>query len=157
MIYRKYEDMRKIIKIITFIIIILIFLLSISIIVSNDNISKKVEKGLKSIPLPSNSKLIDSISASGKLTGNGNGMQYFGAILIKTELNEEDLEKYYKEYRKGMWDCFIKKQNSSEIDVIEHGSYSFKNFDGDESLNYYIIYSWGNSENDLLDLDIRGH
>lgn len=149
--------MKKIIKIITFIVVILIFLLPISIIVSNDNISKKVEKELKSIPLPSNSKLIDSISISGKLTGNGNGMQYFGAILVKTELNEEDLEKYYKEYRKGKWDCLIKKQNLNGIDVIEHGSYSFKKFDNDESLNYYIIYSWGNSENELLNFDIRGH
>lgn len=149
--------MKRIIKMIVFIVIILIFLISISIIVSNDNISKKVEKELKSIPLPSNSKLMDSISISGKLTGNGNGMQYFGAILIKTQLNEEDLEKYYKEYRNGKWDCLIKKQTSNEIDVIEHGTYLFKNFDSKESLNYYMIYSWGNSENELFNLDIRGN
>ena len=36
--------------------------------------------------LPKNTELIESIYKAGKLVGNGNGMQYFGVILIKSEL-----------------------------------------------------------------------
>ena len=35
--------------------------------------------------LPKNTELIESIYKAGKLVGNGNGMQYFGVILIKSE------------------------------------------------------------------------
>lgn len=38
--------------------------------------------------------MIESLSQAGKLTGNGNGMQYFGAILIRSELSLEELETY---------------------------------------------------------------
>ena len=85
--------MKKILKILLIAIIIVILFIPLIISVSNDNISKNVVKNLKSISLPDNSELIDSISVSGKLTGNGNGMQYFGAILIKTDLSEEELNK----------------------------------------------------------------
>lgn len=139
------------------IVVFLFIILHFSISISNNNISKNIEKELKSIPLPNNTELLDSISVSGKLTGNGNGMQYLGAILIKTELNKEDLENHYKNYRKSKWNCLIKKQNTEKIDIIEHGNYSFKNFNNNEREKYYIIYSWVNSKNEFLNSDIRGH
>lgn len=141
-----------------FCIIVLFFIiLHISINISNNNISKNIEKELKALPLPNNTELVDSIAVSGKLTGNGNGMQYLGAIFIKTELSQEDLENYYKNYRKNKWYCLIKKQNTEKIDIIEHGNYTFRNFNNDEAEKYYIIYSWGISNNEILQSDIRGH
>ena len=59
----------------------------ISISFINNNIAYKVEKELCETPLPEKTELIESISRAGKLTGNGNGMQYFGAILIQSELS----------------------------------------------------------------------
>lgn len=147
----------KIMKILTIIMIVVILLLPIIIIVVNDNISRKLEKELKSIPLPNNTEIVDSIAVAGKLNGNGNGMQYLGAILIKTELDEESLENHYRAYRKGKWDCLIKKQDTDMIDLIEHGRYKFKNFNSNKVEEYYMIYSWGSNENEFLNLDIRGH
>ena len=76
-------------------IIICVFLIFIGIVgmylyvnISNDEIAQKLEKWLLSTDLPDNTEIIDSISISGKLVGNGNGMQYFGAILIKTDLSK---------------------------------------------------------------------
>lgn len=150
--------MKKILKILLIAIIILILFIPLIISVSNDNISKNVVKNLKSISLPDNSELIDSISVSGKLTGNGNGMQYFGAILIKTDLSEEELNDYYKLYKKDEWSFLIKKQNSSKIDVIEHGNYNFEKYNKEDEAKYFIIYSWGVSNNDfLVEWDLRGH
>lgn len=126
--------------------------------ISNDMIAKRTEKELKHTSLPENTEIIDSISIAGKLTGNGNGMQYFGAILIKTDLSEEELNNYYNQYRENEWSFVVKKQDTSKIEVIEHGNYSFKKYNEKDKEKYYIIYSWGSSKNDLLfEFDLRGH
>lgn len=151
--------MKKILKIVVIILIILlvIFGIPLYIKISNDIIAKKVEIGLKTTKLPGNTEIVDSISIAGKLVGNGNGMQYFGAILIKTELSELELNQHYKQYRNKKLEYNIRKQTSEKIEVIELGSYKFKKFKEDEKEKYYIIYSWGNNKNELLNLDIRGH
>ena len=63
----------------------------ISIPLINNHTAYKVEKELCETPLPEKTELIESISRAGKLTGNGNGMQYFGAILIRSDLSLEEL------------------------------------------------------------------
>ena len=63
----------------------------ISIPLINNHTAYKVEKALCEIPLPEEPELIESLSQDGKLTGNGNGMQYFGAILIRSDLSLEEL------------------------------------------------------------------
>ena len=147
--------MKKSKKILLIILLILIFLLIIFIPITNNLIANGIESEIKNIPLPQDTKIIDSISIAGKLTGNGNGMQYFGAILIKSDLDLIELENYYKNYREDEWSLIIKKQNTAKIDVIEHGEYSF---DTKESLdNCYIVYSWEDSKMGILSLDIRGH
>lgn len=151
--------MKKIIKIIIIIILILLiaFGIPLYIKIGNDIIAKKIEVGIKNTKLPDNTEIIDSISIAGKLVGNGNGMQYFGAILIKTELSEFELNQHYKQYKNKKLDYNIRKQTSDKIELIELGSYKFKKFEEDEKEKYYIIYSWGSNNNELLNLDIRGH
>ena len=61
----------------------------ISIPLINNHTAYKVEKALCEIPLPEETELIESLSQAGKLTGNGNGMQYFGAILIRSEFDKQ--------------------------------------------------------------------
>ena len=63
----------------------------ISIPLINNHTAYKVEKALCEIPLPEETELIESLSQAGKLMGNGNGMQYFGAILIRSDLSLEEL------------------------------------------------------------------
>ncbi len=72
----------------------------ISIPLINNHTAYKVEKALCEIPLPEETELIESLSQAGKLTGNGNGMQYFGAILIRSELSLEELDIYYSRLQK---------------------------------------------------------
>lgn len=128
------------------------------IIVCNNRIAKSVEKNLLKTPIPNNTEIIDSISVAGKLTGNGNGMQYFGAILLKTDLNENEIIAHYDKYKKNEWSYLIKEQKKSEIDVIEHGDYKFKNISKNEENQYYIVYSWGEQKNKmLLEMDLRAH
>ena len=127
----------------------------ISIPLINNHTAYKVEKKLCETPLPEKTELIESISRAGKLTGNGNGMQYFGAILIQSELSLKELDDYYSDYRSNEWEYLVKIQEGQSIEVIEHKALQFS--EEIEDGGYYIVYSWG-SENSLLDeLDIRGH
>ena len=127
----------------------------ISISFINNNIAYKVEKELCETPLPEKTELIESISRAGKLTGNGNGMQYFGAILIQSELSLEELDAYYSGYRSNEWECLVETQEGQSIEVIDHETLQFSEEIKDSG--YYILYSWGSGNSLLEELDIRGH
>ena len=108
----------------------------------NNHTAYKVEKKLCETPLPEKTELIESISRAGKLTGNGNGMQYFGAILIRSDLSLEELDAYYSGYRSNEWECLVKIQEGQSIEVIDHETLQFSEEIKDSG--YYILYSWGN-------------
>ena len=97
----------------------------ISVPLINNYTAYKVEKALCEIPLPEETELIESLSQAGKLTGNGNGMQYFGAILIRSELSLEELETYYSDYRSNEWEYLVEIQEGQFIEVIEHKALQF--------------------------------
>ena len=128
---------------------------SLSIPLINNHIAYKVEKALCEIPLPEETELIESLSQAGKLTGNGNGMQYFGAILIKSELSLEELDAYYSGYRSNEWECLVETQEGQNIEVIDHVTLQFT--EEIKGNGYYIVYSWGSGKSLLEELDIRGH
>ena len=127
----------------------------ISISFINNNIAYKVEKELCETPLPEKTELIESISRAGKLTGNGNGMQYFGAILIRSDLSLEELDAYYSGYRSNELECLVETQEGQSIEVIDHETLQFSEEIKDSG--YYIVYSWGSGNSLLEELDIRGH
>ena len=114
-----------------------------------------MEKELCEIPLPEETELIESLSQAGKLTGNGNGMQYFGAILIRSDLSLEELDAYYSGYRSNEWECLVETQEGQSIEVIDHGGLQFS--EEIKGSGYYIVYSWGSGNSLLKELDIRGH
>ena len=120
----------------------------VSIPLINNHTAYKVEKTLCEIPLLEETELIESLSQAGKLTGNGNGMQYFGAILIRSDLSLEELDAYYSRYRSNEWECLVKIQEGQSIEGIDHGTLQFAEEIKDRG--YYIVYSWG-SGNSLLD------
>ncbi|MDE6748908.1 MAG: hypothetical protein K2K21_07595 [Lachnospiraceae bacterium] len=122
----------------------------------NDNMAKKTADELADLPLPDNTECIESIYKAGKLIGNGNGMQYIGAVLIKSELSLEELKEYYKGYAENEWNCIVENQINTDVIIMkEHTGLTFKtDIEGD---NYYIVYSWGDNNTVFHELDIRGH
>ena len=122
------------------------FIISIPLV--NNGSAKDVEKSLTDIALPEDTELVESISKAGKLVGNGNGMQYFGAVLIKSDLTPDELSDFYS-------GAVVKKQTSQKIEVVEHEQMSFETvIDGDD---YYIVYMFDGSSSFFANLDIRGH
>lgn len=152
--------MSKIIKaflvIITSVVLLcVIFCASIPIV--NDLHAKKVADGLSDLPLPKNTRIAEKTSAAGKLWGNGNGMQYMGALLIESSLPLEKLESFYSE--SGIEYCSVSRQSGQEITVTDHGKLGLKTEINSD--NYYIVYALGKHDSFIIqlysELDLRGH
>lgn len=111
---------------------ILLFIVSIPLI--NDLYARQIREELCRVPLPEKTELVDSLSKNGKLTGNGNGIQYFGAVLLKSELSLEELREYYSGYRENEWSYIVEEQGRQSIEVIEHGTITFP-----EPINFFIL------------------
>ena len=121
----------------------------------NDGVARKTAEKIKGTDIPKTLEYIESFSAAGKLVGNGNGMQYFGGILIKSELSLEKLKAYYSRFAQNEWEYIVEKQTGRNIPVIEHGVLTLNtDIQGDK---YYIVYSWGSNDTVFDKLDIRGN
>ena len=151
---RKERSMKKL-KLVGILAAVVLIGGVISISFINNNIAYKVEKELCETPLPEKTELIESILRAGKLTGNENGMQYFGAILIRSDLSLEELDAYYSGYRSNEWEYLVDIQEGQEIEVVDHSTLQFA--EQIESKGYYIVYSWGDGNSLLKEIDIRGH
>lgn len=135
-------------------IILLLFILSIPLV--NNLCAIKVKNELENLPLPDNTEFIESVWQAGKLNGNGNGMQYLGLLLLKSELSYDEINEFYKSYRKNAWQYKIKAQETQKADIIEHGELVFSH-KLDSSQKYYIVYSWGEGIKPFCWLDLRGN
>lgn len=135
------------------IVIFLLIGLAVSVPLVNDFSAKNVKKSLVEIALPDDTQMVESISKAGKLVGNGNGMQYFGAILIKSEKTLDELFGYYSQKLAGV---VVKEQQSQIIECVEHAQLSFTTNITDTD-KYYIVYLFGNGISPFSELDIRGH
>ena len=143
--------------VITFITVtIILFTLYMVSPIVNDNVAKKTADELVEIPLPDNTEFMESIYEAGKLDGCGNGMQYFGAILIKSELSLDELKEYYAEFADNEWTCVVDNQVNSDVDKkIMDTTLTFET--DIEGNDYYIVYSWGDNNTIFDGFDLRGH
>ena len=132
----------------------LLFVVSVPFV--NDYTATLIATKLQDVPLPEKSSYIESISQSGKMVGNGNGMQFFGAILIESELSIDELIRFYSDYSNSKLRLIVEEQKNQKIEFIEHGKLSF-NHELTENANYFILYSWGSGIEPFCSLDIRGH
>lgn len=123
----------------------------------NDNVAYNVVKELKQFPLPENTVIVEENAIADRLCGNGDGVQYFGALLLKSELSLENLEEYYAQFSNDK--CHIRVEHQCDRTIKQdelalHQDNSFiTNIDAD---NYYILYSWGNYCSIYTYLDDRG-
>lgn len=147
----------KVVLIIVSVVVLLRLAFCVSIPVVNDLHAKKVADELSVLPLPENTRIAEKLSVADKLWGNGNGMQYMGALLIESALSLEELEAFYSEI--GPEYCYVRKQDGKEITVTDHGKYGFKT--DINSDDYYIVYALGKHDNFIIqlysELDLRGH
>jgi len=135
--------MKKVIKRLLTVALLILILLPVIIYISitfvNNGIAYNTLKDLKNIELPPNTKIQSSHWQAGKLVGNGNEMQYFGSIVVSSDLCEDELEEYYKSFDKYI--DVEDLQNNNDYKITLQGNRNPEN----EFINF------------LLDFDIRGH
>ena len=91
----------------------------------NTKIAKTLELTLLNCPLPEETELIDSANVAGKVFGNGNGMQWFGMILVKSDLNENELFEWYGDQ--------LNLDENTELEVLKQDNPAmFKDVDTDK-------------------------
>lgn len=143
--------LRRVIR--TTMVAVAVFLLLVALVipVANNAVALGIERELQAIPVPSRTELVESISASGRYTDR---MQYFGAILLKSELPIEEIAAHYPE-------CGVDYQLDTPIlaagksgDGEAHLAFSTSV----EGAGYYIVYRWGSAPawlRGILEMDVR--
>ena len=160
---KRKDRLRHVIRVTMVAIASLLLFFALIIPVANNAVALGVEKDLKSIPVPAHTEIVESISVAGKLAGNGNGMQYFGAVLLKSDLTLEELQTYYFPHRQGTLGCMVEPQATAAICPGGNPLSGAPDLTFREPVcgeGYYILYTWGSVPawlHDLLNTDMRGH
>jgi len=143
---------KKLFMILVIIILAIIILPWIAFPISNNIKLYKFSKQLYNCKLPNNTELIDKASVYGKLNGNGNGLDFATVIVLKSELDTENIENYYKSRD---FHTIKEKDNpptmevgvisSGKIDskLLEHKSFILDENSKKDDYYYVIIYDGG--------------
>lgn len=124
----------------------------------NSIISWKLTRDLKSdINNIDALEIIDSKSACGKISGNGNGMQFYGAVLVKAD-SEEDIAELVSSVDNDYEIVGAYVQTDKEIDVEPVGGHIFLEYDSfpNDGSTYYTVYYF-TTHKFSTDFDIRAH
>ena len=136
---------------VTLLILGLLFIFSIPFI--NDAIAESVAQGLERLPLPNDTETVESLSIAGTVVGNGNGMQYFGVILVKSSLSLDELREHYG--RCAGREVYVCEQRGNRIEVLDSPiTFESELTDGEK---YYAVYSFGSAPYPFVQFDLRGH
>lgn len=151
---------KRVLKYIVIILLCLIIPAALAFIpIGNNIILKKYTNELKNFNLSATYKTLAKDVKCGKLVGNGNGMQYFSALLIHSEKN-------LKLENSDLVGVFLIDVKSTFFDNFING-YDYGNYcknikkklkEIDNTVNYYLLYSFYNAPIDSIwNFDLRAH
>ncbi len=145
-------------------VVLAIFLLIIGVVAfflgfnQNSVISWKLMQDFKSeIKDCEELEIIDSKSACGKISGNGNGMEFYGAVLVKAE-SEEDVEELLSSIDDDYDIVGYYIQTDKQIDASPIDGHIFLEYDSfpNDGKIYCTVYYLA-SHKLSIDFDIRAH
>lgn len=119
----------------------------------NDATARSVESQLRALPLPEGAELLESTSHAAKLVGNGNGMQYLGALQIRSDENVVDLRTYYNAQTTAD-NLNIMVAPSGSLDDFHRASGFLRD---PAEAGVFVVYAWGDGLGGLFERwDLRG-
>lgn len=147
-------------------LVIICFIIGLFVLMFNYNsfVLIKFSSQLFEMDLPEDIYVIEKCKLRGKLNGNGNGMDFFACILVKTERSQKELHNYLenqeftpaKKHEMVETEVIKLQSNRLETKYVEHGEIVFESIKSEADFDDYyvlIIYDGGYS----ADFDISGH
>ena len=140
--------------------LLLIAALYAGIVVSNNRIAEDLRKQVAGCMLPPGTELVDSAAVAGKMEGNGNGMQYYGAALIHSDLDEGPLRTWYEAQLPKEEYIWVTRRES---ELFDSSTRLFKDYEDDGHYWFVMLSRYNPIGKDatlldgLRDIDIRGH
>ena len=98
-------------------------------------------------------EIIETVSEYGKLNGNGNGINFFGAVLVKAEDPAvlDALVSQNKDFE--LLDYYKQEKREIDLKYAQYAHLSFENLSPD----YYVVWFYQSSHPHTNLLDIKGH
>lgn len=126
-----------------------------TIVLQNDAAARSVADRLSALPLPPGAQRVAVASKAGKLVGNGNGIQYVGAMLIRSAAEPATVVSFYEGQPEVGSDIAVTRSvelGASDSAVV--GDLVGASGRSDE----YVVYAWGSPPSWFhADVDLRGH
>lgn len=116
----------------------------------NDAFASSVEKELSSLKLPPETEIIETASYCGNTSGTGNHVEIWAGLLIRSDLKEEEIIEFYKDYQ-IVW--AVPTDQNLYPEPSDYMKFSYLSRNGDRT-GCYIIADYYNA---VTQNDIRGH
>lgn len=155
--------MHHIKRTIILLMLIIVVLLYTSIVLANNYTAAQLEKRLKDCPIPPDTYVVDSLAIAGKMDGNGNGMQWYGFLLVDSDLSENALTEWYENTICPNDDEWLRASRQETPYVFEYQNKRFSRFSDSGKLYKICLakYSTAGCEEtvweSILNFDVRGH
>ncbi len=137
---------------------VVLLVMGLAVPIANNAIAMGVAREMEALELPVNTVIVDKTSLSGRLTTDVGRVQYFAALLIKSDRPIEELRAHYAQYSTDLIESYrVEPQHGQEITVLDDVDLAFREDVGEEG--YYIVYivrTGGNAAQWWLDMDVRG-
>ncbi len=128
----------------------------VSVPLTNDAAARQVESELLGLPLPPGAQRVDSLAQAAKIVGNGNGMQYIGALLIRSDQSVDELRDFYDAQNSQLHTSATVISTTDAATDEFHGADGFLSEKGEPGL--FIVYEWGDGPGWFYEeVDLRGH
>ncbi len=151
---------KKIIPIIILMVVLLVTICTMSAYALKNKylLEDMIERLTTAIEEAQSVELIEVQSVYGKLNGNGNGIQYYGTVLVKTssEDNVKEIVESLSDQYEELNYC-IQESGAVQSKYLEHVTVEYEYSLMESEEEYYSIYFYvSHHENSNL-LDIDGH
>ncbi len=151
------DKYRRVIRGIMIVLAVVLLVMGLAVPIANNAVAMNVVREMEMLELPADTVVVDKTSLSGRLTNAVGSIQYFAALLIKSERPIEELRAHYAQYNTDLIESYrVEPQCGQEITVLDDIDLSFREAVGQE--DYYIVYTirtGGNALQWWLDMDVR--
>ncbi|AXK46520.1 hypothetical protein [Brachybacterium saurashtrense] len=136
--------------------LLLLLALPISVPLVNDAAARDIEKELLALPVPKGAEVVESTSQAGKIVGNGNGMQYIGALLVRSDRGIGAVSGHY---------ATVSEDIALGVAVVASAGIERQGFHGADGFlsrprsgdDLYVAYAFGEGPGAFFEsLDLRG-